>query len=309
MKYATIEPSTDKAVLKERQVPADATKVLAVSVNPIDIVVAGGEFPLRSFNPGDTLGYGGVAEKADGTRVYFYDPEPPAGSLAEQIDLSTARTIDLPDGTDPKIAAYLGVPGMAAYAGTVQAGGVKEGETVLVTGAAGSVGMIAAQVAMSEGAKVVGLVRPDNAEDFGAVEKAGMTGLKNVEDDDELAEALKEAAPDGVDLVIDTLWGELPERFIPLLNHRARWVEIGSGAGAEARIAAPVFRNKLISILGHTNFLLTEEEARKAYEGVVKLAGEGKVTATFETVTFDQLPETWDALAAKELSGKYVVEF
>lgn len=307
MKIATIDAGTGKAVIEERPDPANATQVLAASVNPIDLVLAGGKFPLRSFSPGDALGYGGVAERSDGTRVYFYDPTPPAGSFAEKVDLGVAKTIPLPDGLDPALGAALGVPGMAAYAATVLAGNVQPDETMLVTGAAGSVGMIAGQVAVAKGAKVVGVVR--KKEDVEKVESVGMTGLVQDDNEKDIAGVLRGAAPDGVDLVVDSLWGQHPERLIPALNHRARWVQVGSSAGDDATLKAPVFRNKLISIIGHTNFLLSPDEAGQAYGGVADLAAAGTVRMTFETIGLDDLPEVWAGLVDKSRSGKYVVTF
>lgn len=307
MKIATIDAASGKAIIEERPAPKDAATVLATSINPIDLIVASGNFPLRRFSPGDALGYGGVAERADGTRAYFYDPEQPAGSLSEKVDLDAAQTIDLPEALDPKLGAVLGVPGMAAYSAAFGAGKVASGETVLVTGAAGSVGMIAGQAVLARGAKAVGLVVDEQQKQ--TVESVGMTGLLVDEREKDVPGAVSRVAPGGIDVVVDSLWGDYPDRFVPALNHRARWVQVGSSAGNTASITAPVFRNKLISFIGHTNFLLTAQEATEAYHGIAELTVQGKISLSFESITLDEVPDIWSGLVDKSRKGKFVVTF
>ncbi|WP_394216787.1 zinc-binding alcohol dehydrogenase family protein [Brachybacterium vulturis] len=307
MRIATIDADTGRAVIEERPAPRNAATVLAASINPIDLIVATGNFPLRSFSPGDALGYGGVAERADGTRAYFYDPHPPAGSLSEQVDLDAARTIDLPAGLDPQLGAVLGVPGIAAYSATFSEGKVTAGETVLVTGAAGSVGMIAGQAALARGARAVGLVVDERQRQ--AVEAVGMVPLLLDAQEEDVPGAMGRVAPDGVDVVVDSLWGDHPDRFVPALNHRARWVQVGSSAGNAASITAPLFRNKRISFIGHTNFLLTAQEAAEAYRGIAELTAQGKITLSFESITLDEVPDIFSGLADKSRKGKFVVAF
>nr|WP_162933166.1 zinc-binding dehydrogenase [Corynebacterium lactis] len=307
MRFATTDKNTGKVIIEEKDAPNGAATVLATAINPIDLILAGGAFPLRSYSPGQALGFGGIAEDSDGKRYYFYDVTQPEGSLNEQVSLSEARTIALPDGIDPKLAAALGVPGLAAYSAVTFSGKVQEGESVLITGASGSVGIVAGQVALSAGAKVYGLVRSEDKAKL--VEDAGMIAIVEPEDLDDLSATVKEKAPEGIDLVVDNLWGSYPEALFGAMNHRARLVQVGSSAGASAALTAAVFRNKLISIIGHTNFLLTDEEAAEAYYNVAEFAAQGKVSMPFETVDLDGLPEVWEGLVSKKLSGKYVVTF
>lgn len=307
MKIATIDAASGKAVIAERPEPQNAATVLAVSINPIDLVLASGNFPLRKFSPGDALGYGGVAERADGTRVYFYDPERPAGSLSEKVDLGAAKTIDLPETLDPRLGALLGVPGIAAYSAAFGEGRVAPGETVLVTGAAGSVGMIAGQAVLARGANAVGLVVDEQQKR--TVESVGMTGLLVEEAEEDVRSAIGRVAPAGIDVVVDSLWGDYPDRFVPVLNDHARWVQVGSSAGGTASITAPVFRNKRISFIGHTNFLLTAQEATEAYHGIAELAAQGKISLEFESGSLDEVPDVWSGLVDKTRSGKFVVTF
>ena len=68
------------------------------------------------------------------------------------------RPLKLPPGTDPTIALSLvGITGMTAYFGLLDVGELKEGEAVLVSGAAGAVGSIACQIAKVKGCRVVGI--------------------------------------------------------------------------------------------------------------------------------------------------------
>lgn len=304
MRYATIRDS--QPVLEEREAPQGAARVLAAAINPIDFAIGSGKFFKRAFADGDVLGYSGVAQLADGERVYFQLPQPPAGAFAQQVDLTEAFTAPVPDHLDSPTAAALGVPGIAAV-GAVELARTSSLDTVLVTGANGNVGLLAARAALETGAKVVGMVR--SAQALEAVRAAGFDGFVTQDPAaPEIADVLAECAPAGVDVVLDQLSGPYVERMMPLLNNRARWVQIGSGARTNANFTTSIFRTKGISMLGYTNFILSDAEARDYYARAAALVEAG-APLPFTTITLDQLPATWAALAAKDTHGKFVVSF
>ena len=181
------------------------------------------------------------------------------------------------------------------------------GETVLVTGAAGSVGMIAGQAVLARGASAAGLVVDEQQKR--TVESVGIASFLVEEAEEDVRSAIGRLAPAGIDVVVDSLWGHYPDRFVPALNDHARWVQVGSSAGGTASINAPVFRNKRISFIGHTNSLLTEQEATEPYNGIAELAAQGEISLEFESGGLDEVPVVWPGLVDKTRSGKFVVTF
>lgn len=304
MQHVTIRES--HVVIEKTSTPEGAARVLAAAINPIDFAIGSGKFFKRAFSDGDTLGYSGVAQTLDGERVYFQLPHPPAGSFAEYVDLSDAFTAPVPDNLDSLTAAVLGVPGIAAV-GAIECARVSALDTVLITGANGNLGLLAGRAALNRGAHVVAMVR--SAQALEAVQAYGMTGFITQDPSaPEIAEVLAECAPGGIDVVIDQLSGPYVGPMMSLINNRARWIQIGSGAGTHAEFTTSIFRTKGISMLGYTNFLLSDTEGRNYYAQACRLYSQG-VTLPYTSITLDQFEQTWNGLAGKELRGKYVVKF
>ena len=308
MKIATIDPQTDQLAIADQPAPASAARVLASAINPMDIAVSRGVFPFRSYSPGMALGYSGVAEAADGKRYYFYNPAQPAGALSEFVDLDSAEKIELPAGLNPELAAVIGVPGIAAHSALFASGNYADGQTVLIVGAAGSVGLIAGAVALAHGSRVLGLARAGTA-DAQVVAGAGMTPVTfSADDPSQVTQAVRAQAPEGIDVAIDSLWGEYPQHLLPTLADQGRWVQIGSSAGNDAVIPASAFRNTKVDIVGHTIFKLSDAATRAAYSEVAQLAAAGRIDLPYTSVSFDELPSAWSQLTAGERHGKLVVE-
>jgi NADPH:quinone reductase-like Zn-dependent oxidoreductase len=77
-----------------------AAEVLAASLNPADIAVAAGLITFRRPELPLVLGMDGVARRADGALVHFFQPAVPYGAFAERVPLAEAETVPLPDGLD-----------------------------------------------------------------------------------------------------------------------------------------------------------------------------------------------------------------
>ncbi len=142
-------------------------------------------------------------------------------------------------------SAYLGVlgpPGLAAYVGVLDMGGLQAGDTVFVSGAAGAVGSVAGQIAKLKGAgRVIGSA--------GSAEKvAWLTdelGFDAAFDykDGPVAEQLAAAAPDGIDLYFDNVGGGHLEAAIGALNDHGRIALCGAISGHNEEQPAPGPRN------------------------------------------------------------------
>ena len=115
-------------------------------------------------------------------------------------------------------AAEAPVAGSTAYQGIIEEIGLKEGETVLIAGAAGGVGTMAVQIAASLGARVLGTASPRNHDyllSLGAAEAIDYHG--------DWVAAVRTVAPDGVDAVFDCVGGETFRRSFEAVRDGAAW--------------------------------------------------------------------------------------
>ncbi len=115
----------------------------------------------------------------------------------------------------------LGMPGLTAYFGLLDIGKPKQGETVIVSGAAGAVGTIVGQIAKIHGCRVVGIAGSDKKTKY-LIDELGFNIAINYKTVPHLRKALKEACPDGVDIYFDNVGGDISDAVISLINKYAR---------------------------------------------------------------------------------------
>jgi NADPH-dependent curcumin reductase CurA len=113
----------------------------------------------------------------------------------------------------------LGGPGQTAHAGIIATGRVQPGETVVISAAAGAVGSIAGQIAKILGARAVGIA--GGAEKCKALLELGFDAAVDYKAPD-FAEQLKAALPNGADVYLDNVGGDVTMAVLPLLNRGAR---------------------------------------------------------------------------------------
>jgi NADPH-dependent curcumin reductase len=133
---------------------------------------------------------------------------------------------------DPRMAPLttwlntLGMPGMTGYFGLIESGLPKAGETVVVSGAAGAVGMTVGQVAKHLGCRVVGIAGGKDKCDF-VVNELGFDACIDYKNGD-VKDGLKEHCPKGVDIYFDNVGGEILDAVLTRINLRARIVICGA---------------------------------------------------------------------------------
>jgi NADPH:quinone reductase-like Zn-dependent oxidoreductase len=153
------------------------------------------------------LGYGTTGLSV-GQRVFGLTDWTRDGTLAESVAVEARNLAPLPGDVDFTMGASLPMPGLTAWQGLFVHGRVSAGQSVLVHGAAGAVGSMAAQLAREAGAYVIGTGRAAHrhtALDFGAHE------FLNLERD-----ALEDVG--GVDLVFDVIGGDIGKRSAALIR-------------------------------------------------------------------------------------------
>ena len=268
--------------------------LLAASLNPLDIAIVNDQFPVRRLQPPCVAGYEGVVQLGDGTRCYLTNPPAPYGTLAELVPVPDSAGFPVPDGLDPGLAAALGVAGLVGWVALDHRAHLQTGETVLVLGAGGSAGQLAVQSARILGAgRVVGAARGK------ALEQAthhGADAVVDLADDQAVDAGLAAAAPGGYDVIIDFLWGGVAPHAMNHANVGARYIQVGSSAGPTSTITAPAFRNKLLTLVGHSLFATPAEVRRSAYAQMAGHAIDGKLTADLERTRLEDISGTWEHL-------------
>ena len=153
------------------------------------------------------LGYGTTGLSV-GQRVFGLTDWHRDGTLAEYVAVEARNLASLPGDVDFTAAASLPISGLTAWQGLFEHGRLQAGQSVLVHGAAGSVGTMVTQLARELGAYVIGTGRAADRQktlDFGAMEFIDL-------DNDALEDA------DGVDLVLDVIGGDIQQRSAGLIR-------------------------------------------------------------------------------------------
>ncbi len=308
MRAAVVKALGGAPIVEEFANPTgdDVAEIVAAPLNPSDLMVVAGQMAARQPSPPFIAGVEGIARLADGTLSYFAGPRLPYGSLAERVPLAGAETYTVPAGLDPAFAAALGVSGIAAWLSLSNTGRLTPGERVLILGAEGQVGQLATQVARLLGASLVmGAVRAD--ENRQVVLEHGADAAVSTADLDTHSERLRAVGGDGFDLILDLVWGPVIAHAIDVARPRARVVQVGNAAGAAATLAAPIFRNKLVSILPHANWTFPAAERAAAFEQLAAYAQSGALRLEVDRVPLDDAASAWARLEAGSAARKLVI--
>ncbi|MBU8542602.1 MULTISPECIES: type I polyketide synthase [Roseomonadaceae] len=225
-------------------------RVEAAGLNFRDLMWAQGLLPeevLEAGFAGPTLGMecAGIVEQAGpgvalrpGTRVFGFAP----GALAARVVTRVEAIAPLPEGLDPVQAATIPVAFMTALHALETCADLQAGETVLIHGGAGAVGLAALQVAQAIGARIA--MTAGSAAKRAFLRAAGAELVLDSRDPG-FADALRAAWPEGVDVVLNSLAGEAMERSLGLVKPFGRFVELGKRDYVENRRAPirPLRRN------------------------------------------------------------------
>ncbi|MFD7920471.1 NADP-dependent oxidoreductase [Streptomyces sp. NPDC059740] len=163
------------------------------------------------------------------------------------LDARHATTVDPEAAPLPAYLGVLGMPGLTAYAGLLEVASFKEGDAVFVSGAAGAVGSEVGQIAKLKGAsRVIGSA--GSADKVRAlVDELGFDAAFNYKDGP-VADQLKEAAPDGIDVYFDNVGGDHLEAAIGRLNVHGRIAVCGMISQYNATEPTPAPRNLALVI-------------------------------------------------------------
>jgi NADPH-dependent curcumin reductase CurA len=207
----------------------------------------------------------------------------------------------------------LGVPGMTAYFGLLDIGQPKEGQTVVVSGAAGAVGGTVGQIAKIKGCRAVGIAGgPEKCRHV--VEELGFDAAIDYKSEN-IAKSLHHNCPDGIDVYFDNVGGEILDAALAQLARHARVVVCGaiSQYNAEGGMRGPsAYMSLLVNHASMTGFVVFDYADRYA-EGGRQMgewlaAGKLKSFEDIATGGIDKFPDTLLRLFKGENLGKLVLE-
>lgn len=179
----------------------------------------------------------------------------------------------VPEGVDPTAAlSVFGITGLTAYFGLLEIGAPKEGETVVISGAAGATGSVAGQIAKLHGCRVVGIAGSEEKCRW-LTEELGFDAAINYRTEN-VGKALAQACPNGIDVYFDNVGGDILEAVIANLALRGRIVMCGAISQYNEAMPEPGPRNlsALISKRGRMEGFIILDFLPRAGEAIAKLA-------------------------------------
>lgn len=276
----------------------------------------------KGVSVGEVMQGGGVGEV-----VASNHPDWKPGDIAESMNVGwqehAVLTPDLPGAAkvnrvDPALAppqatlAWLGMPGLTAYVGTLEIGRPKPGDTMVVSAASGAVGQIVGQIGKLCGARVIGIAGSD--EKLAWCRSVGFDETINYKTTNDMAGAIAALAPQGVNVFFDNTGGPIHDAVLRNLAVAARVVICG-------RIAlANDFEQEDIGLRASSRLIVTRAMIQglvvfdwwhKREEAMARLAAwhrEGRLVTREDVLDgFERVPEAFLRMMAGRNSGKQLV--
>lgn len=311
LRYANFGPpgvlrveETDEPTLA----PGDVlVRVLAASINPSDVAIVAGRLghPKLPSTPGRDLAGVILAPQARRGEEVWAASGPLAtarpGAHAELAVIPAVLARPKPSTLSMSEAAACGLVYLTAAAALLHVGGLRQGETVLVTGAAGSVGSAAVAVAHWQGARVIALDRrPPQRGD-----------LRLVTDGDWAAELRAFTAGGGVDLVLDCVGGPLFEPVLSTLAARGRQVAIASPGQPRVGFDLVDFYHRQLTLHGLDTLALAAATCGDLLDLLRPGFESGVLTppSIARQVSLAQASAAYEDVAAGRGNGKVVLRF
>ncbi|MGB8890078.1 MAG: zinc-binding dehydrogenase [Candidatus Korobacteraceae bacterium] len=284
-------------------------RVKAAAINPSDIGGVAGRFKKTTLPRTPGRDFAGVVAKAkqhEGEEVWGSAPMLGIvrdGSHAEYVVVPTETLFPKPKSWSMAQAAAIGIPYITAWASVVHAAQIQAGETILIIGAAGTVGRAATQIANWKEARVIGA-------DIKSDPIPGTEAVVNVKSEDLRASVLELTAGKGANVVFDTVGGLLFESALQSLAFGGRHVVIASPAIPRVSFNLVDFYHNFSRLLGVDSYGLTPQQiAKTAGELQTGFATGALKPPPIEIVPFEKAVEAYTRVAAGEAKTKQVLSF
>ena len=289
--------------------------VRAAGVNFPDVLTVQGKYQFRPplpFTPGNE--FAGVV-RAVGPGVTTFAPGQHVigftrtGAFAEQALAPVGALLPMPATMDFDVAAALTLTYGTAYHALADRGAVQSGETILVLGASGGVGLAAIEVGKALGARVIAAASTDDKLALCAAH--GADALINYESDD-FRDAIR-AATDGrgPDVIVDPVGDKYSEPALRSIAWRGRHLVIGFAAGSIPQLPWNLMLLKGASVVGVFWGDFTRKEIDAHHAAMAQLAawhGEGKLRPLVsKRYALADTAQALEDMAARKVTGKVVI--
>lgn len=286
-------------------------RTAAFGLNFAELMVIAGTYqalPTPPFVPGEELAGTvaatgpGVSGFAAGDRVLGL---PPFGAYADCAVVAEADLFRIPEGMDFATAAAFGAAWQTAWFALTDRGRLEPGETVLVTGAGGNVGLATLQLAKAMGARAVAGIA--TAAKAAACRDAGADAVVDLSMPD-LRDGLRQAVRP--DVVVDLVGGPVFEAALRALGWRGRMVVVGFAGGQVPSVKANYLLIKNIAVAGLLSSDYRQrqpDQARRAQAEIFRLWQAGKLRPLATVRRWHELVPALRDIAARRAVGKTVV--
>lgn len=299
--------------IKKNEVLLD---VHAAGINFPDTLIIEGKYqfkPSFPFSPGGEASgvISAVGEKVShlkvGDRVMALTGW---GSCAEQIAVPAYNILPMPDVMDFTTAAAFSMTYGTAIHALKQRGALQAGETLLVLGASGGVGLAAIEIGKAMGARVIAAA--SSAEKLEVARQAGADELINYQDED-VRERLKTLTKgQGVDVVIDPVGGDLFETVFRSIAWSGRMLVIGFASGTIPSLPAnlPLLKGAAVIGVFWGSFAQRQPQDNVAnFQQLFAWFAEGKLKPLVsQTFALEDTAQAINTLAARKAVGKLVIK-
>ena len=291
-------------------------RVRAVGVNPVDTYIRSGAYAMKPqlpFTPGgdgagEVLAVGAdVTQFAPGDRVYIAGDNlgtPRTGLLAEQALCAPTQLHRLPDNVTFGQGAAIGVPYATAYYSLFNRAKARPGETVLVHGASGGVGIASVEMARAHGMVVLGTASTERGRR--AVLDHGAHDVFDHSAPGYLDDIMKATGGKGVDVVLEMAAHLNLDKDLTVLAKYGRVVIIGSRGRVDIDPRGPMGREA--SVMGMLLFNVTPPELASVHAALVAGLENGTLRPVVgREFSLDEAPKAHEAVMAPGALGKIVV--
>jgi len=272
---------------------------------------------IPAFELHKPISSGIIAEVIDSKNTAFKKGDFVTGMLDwKEFQKSNGEGLLKVDASKAPLSTYLGVlglTGLTAYLGLTEIGKPKKGETVVVSGAAGAVGSIVGQIAKLYGCKVIGIAGTDDKVSM-LKSSLGFDEAINYNTSKNMTAAIKEAAPNGVDIYFDNVGGPISDAVLLNIKPFARFIICGAisvynDTELPKSISVQPFLIKNSALMQGFIVFNYAEKYPEAIKQISQWLAEGKLSYT-ETIVegFDAIPQTFLDLFEGKNKGKMLVK-
>lgn len=232
------------------------------------------------------------------------------GSCAEQIAVPAYNILPMPDAMDFTTAAAFSMTYGTAMHALKQRGALQAGETLLVLGASGGVGLAAIEIGKAMGARVIAAA--SSAEKLEVARQAGADELINYQDED-VRERLKTLTKgQGVDVIIDPVGGDMSETVLRSIAWNGRMLVIGFASGTipSLPVNLPLLKGAAVIGVFWGSFAQRQPQDNVAnFEQLFAWYAEGKLKPLVsQTFALEDTAQAINTLAARKAVGKLVIK-